>query len=92
MMMVLGLVYLVASVLCFGMYAFDKQAAIARRRRTPESRLLWAGLLCGWPGGLLAQQLLRHKSSKQSFLMKFWLTVLMNMVAVAFAAWTMATG
>ncbi|MFP5462920.1 MAG: DUF1294 domain-containing protein, partial [Gammaproteobacteria bacterium] len=32
----------------------------------------------GWPGALLAQQLLRHKTSKQSFLFGYWTTVLLN--------------
>ncbi|WP_040500587.1 DUF1294 domain-containing protein, partial [Ideonella sp. B508-1] len=48
--------------------------------RTPESTLHWMGLLCGWPGALLAQQVLRHKTSKTSFIVVFWLTVLVNVV------------
>lgn len=36
----------------------------------------------GWPGALLAQQWLRHKSSKTSFQLQFWLMVLINVVAV----------
>jgi uncharacterized membrane protein YsdA (DUF1294 family) len=35
-------------------------------------------LLGGWPGALLAQKLLRHKSKKQSFQVVFWATVLLN--------------
>jgi uncharacterized membrane protein YsdA (DUF1294 family) len=37
-------------------------------------------LACGWPGALLAQQLLRHKSSKQAFVAVFWATVIANVV------------
>lgn len=75
--------YLLASLACFAMYALDKSAARRGRRRTPESRLLLAGLAFGWPGGLLAQRWLRHKSSKPSFLAKFWCTVLLNIVSIA---------
>ena len=66
---------------CFIAYAIDKAAARAGRRRTPESTLLLLGLGGGWPGAILAQQLLRHKSSKQPFRMKFWVTVVLNVAA-----------
>jgi uncharacterized membrane protein YsdA (DUF1294 family) len=32
----------------------------------------------GWPGGLIAQRVLHHKSSKKSFLLTYWLMVLLN--------------
>ena len=71
-----GGLYLVASIICFLAYALDKSAAIARRRRTSEASLLVLGLLGGWPGAILAQQLLRHKSSKASYQSAFWASVL----------------
>jgi uncharacterized membrane protein YsdA (DUF1294 family) len=37
----------------------------------------------GWPGALLAQKVLRHKSSKQSFQVVFWVTVLLNCAALS---------
>lgn len=77
----IGAFYLGASVLCFIVYAFDKAAARGGRRRTSERSLLLFGLACGWPGALLAQQWLRHKSSKTSFRRKFWLTVALNVAA-----------
>lgn len=75
----LAALYAVASVACFIAYALDKSAARKGRRRTPERTLLLLGLAGGWPGGLAAQQLLRHKSAKTSFLVKFWLTVFLNL-------------
>ncbi|WP_229499499.1 DUF1294 domain-containing protein [Pseudoduganella ginsengisoli] len=62
-------------------YAADKSAARAGRWRIPESTLLMLGLCCGWPGGVVAQQWLRHKSVKASFRLKFWGTVLVNVAA-----------
>ena len=71
-------VYVLASIVAFLAYALDKSAAIQRRWRISESTLHFFGLACGWPGALLAQQLLRHKSSKPSFVAVFWATVLVN--------------
>jgi uncharacterized membrane protein YsdA (DUF1294 family) len=76
-----GAVYLGASVICFLAYANDKSNARAGRWRTTENTLLLCGLACGWPGAVLAQQWLRHKSSKTAFLVKFWLTVVLNVAA-----------
>ncbi|UTY60935.1 DUF1294 domain-containing protein [Massilia sp. erpn] len=85
-------VYGVASVLAFIFYAIDKSAARSERWRTPESTLLLLGLACGWPGALLAQQWLRHKTVKTSFQLMFWATVLLNMAAFAAYARLQAGG
>jgi uncharacterized membrane protein YsdA (DUF1294 family) len=71
-------VYLVASAVCFVACAVDKAAAIAGRWRLSERLLLALGLACGWPGAVVAQQLLRHKSAKRSFRRAFWASVLLN--------------
>lgn len=78
-----GLAYAGASVACFVAYALDKSAARAGERRTPESTLLLLGLLCGWPGAVLAQQWLRHKTAKASFRTPFYATVAVNLGAFA---------
>lgn len=69
------------SILTFAIYAKDKSAAVDGDQRTPEKTLQTLALLGGWPGGLIAQQLLRHKSSKRSFLAVFWFSVIANLVA-----------
>jgi uncharacterized membrane protein YsdA (DUF1294 family) len=70
--------YLLMSIVAFIAYALDKSAAKNNRWRTPESTLHLLGLLGGWPGALLAQRWLRHKSKKTAFLVVFWATVLIN--------------
>ncbi|RJG03454.1 DUF1294 domain-containing protein [Noviherbaspirillum sedimenti] len=72
--------YLAISVTCFIAYAIDKSAAVAGRRRIPESTLLFLGLIGGWPGAIVAQQLLRHKSIKAEFRSAFWGSVLINVI------------
>ena len=73
--------YLVGSIVTFFAYAFDKAAAVRKTWRTSEGTLHLLGLFCGWPGAILAQQALRHKSSKSSFRAVFWLTVAANLCA-----------
>ena len=73
--------YLLASVVTFILYAMDKSAAGKDGRRAPESTLHLLSLLGGWPGALIAQRLLQHKSSKTSFQMMFWITVVLNCAA-----------
>ena len=75
---VVALGYIGMSLTTFLAYALDKSAAIQGRWRISESTLHFLGLLCGWPGALLAQQFLRHKSSKRVFVTKYWMTVAAN--------------
>lgn len=74
-------VYVGLSLWSFAMYAYDKRQAQTGGWRTPESSLHTVALLGGWPGALLAQQWLRHKSSKVPFRRVFWATVVLNMLA-----------
>lgn len=79
--------YLAASVVAFAAYAADKSAARAGRRRTPENTLILLGLIGGWPGALVAQQALRHKTRKTGFLAAFWLSAVLNVVVLAALVW-----
>ena len=74
----LALVYFVVSVISYGLYAKDKKAAKNRQWRVPENTLHFCALLGGWPGAILAQQVLRHKTQKVSFRVAFGMTVLLN--------------
>ena len=70
--------YLAVSMITCVLYAADKWAAQRARRRVPERLLHLFGLLGGWPGGLFAQRLLRHKTAKRPFQRRFLVTVLIN--------------
>jgi uncharacterized membrane protein YsdA (DUF1294 family)/cold shock CspA family protein len=74
--------YLVGSAVAFFAYALDKSAARNDGWRTPETTLHIFSLVGGWPGALVAQKVLRHKSKKQSFQVAFWVTVVLNCSAL----------
>ena len=76
-------VYGVGSVAAFAMYGADKAAAESGRWRTPESTLHAIDLVGGWPGGLVARHVFRHKTRKQPFRALFWVTVVVNCAALA---------
>lgn len=80
--LILGL-YAGASLIAYVLYAWDKVSAQNDRWRTKESTLLIAGLLGGWPGALIAQETMRHKTAKTSFQGAFWLSVLVNIAAIS---------
>ena len=75
--------YLAASLVTFIAYAIDKSAAQKGRWRTSEGTLHLLALAGGWPGALVAQTVLRHKSRKQQFRSVFRATILLNCAALA---------
>jgi len=74
--------YYGASIITYGCYGRDKRAAENGGRRTRESTLHLMSLVGGWPGALIAQMLLRHKTRKLSFLVGYWLTAIVNCIAL----------
>ncbi len=70
------------SVAAFGLFGYDKWQSGRRGGRVSESTLWLVSAFGGWPGGLLAIALFRHKSVKTSFQLKFgaafvvWLALL----------------
>ncbi len=74
-------IYSAMSMASFIVYALDKRAARRGDWRVGENTLHALSLACGWPGALLAQQLLRHKSVKPAFRRLYWLTVILNVAA-----------
>ncbi|VUX55545.1 putative cold-shock protein [uncultured Woeseiaceae bacterium] len=94
---VIVITYAALSLISFVAYAIDKSAARRGAWRTKEGTLHILGLTGGWPGALIAQQTLRHKTKKTSFRAVFWVTILANCVALAWlhteggrAAWETA--
>ncbi|MDJ0740624.1 MAG: cold shock and DUF1294 domain-containing protein [Gammaproteobacteria bacterium] len=74
-------IYVAVSVITIAAYALDKMAAKQGDWRTSESTLHLLALAGGWPGALIAQGRLRHKTRKQPFRAIFWVTVILNCAA-----------
>ncbi len=70
--------YLAASAVTYLAYYFDKAAASKGHWRTKENTLQLFSLVGGWPGALMAQRWLRHKTAKESFQTVYWITVVLN--------------
>lgn len=70
--------YLLINLITFFVYAVDKTAAKDGARRTQRVRCI----LGGWPGALIAQQTMRHKSKKQRFRIVFWMTVTVTVIVI----------
>jgi len=81
--------YGVSSLAGFTLYLHDKRAARSGAKRTRERTLHVVDLLGGWPGGLFAQDRLRHKTSKAAFQLMFWTTVAVN---CAVLGWLLRAG
>jgi len=78
--------FVLVSALTLVIYGADKLAARKAWRRIPETTLLIFGVVGGWPGAILGQQLFRHKTQKQPFKTYFMITVILNVVLLL-AAW-----
>jgi len=71
--------YAILSTVAFAFYRVDKSAARLGYWRTTESVLFMLSLIGGWPGAIVAQQLMRHKSRKLSFRLKHLVFLLLNL-------------
>ena len=79
---------MIVSVIAFGMYFWDKASAKNRTRRVPEKWLLAVGIVGGWPGALVAQELLRHKTRDRGFQIQFWTTVALHLCLLGLLIWS----
>lgn len=73
------------SVATFLVYGVDKRQATKSGRRISEQTLHMLALLGGWPGAMIGQRQFWHKTQKLSFLLVFWLTVVIHAVVVGVA-------
>ncbi len=80
LLILLAVAYVGMSVIAFIAYAIDKRAARREGRRLRERTLHLLELAGGWPGALVAQQALRHKTRDTRFLIVFWAIVTVHVL------------
>jgi uncharacterized membrane protein YsdA (DUF1294 family) len=74
---------IIISLVTYALYGADKDSAQDKDSdwRAPEKLLHGLEFAGGWPGAFLAQRRLRHKSSKLSYQIVFWLIVSLHVYA-----------
>ncbi len=74
--------FLVLNVLTFIITAYDKKLAFKKQNRVPENKLLLLVAIGGTIGGLLAMLIFKHKTSKISYLIKFFIIVILQILLI----------
>lgn len=75
--------YLIASFITAILFVIDKSLATSGSRRISEKNLILASFFFGWPGGLIAMKLVRHKTKKVEFQVMMILAIIANLLTIA---------
>ncbi|MWB93791.1 DUF1294 domain-containing protein [Flavobacterium sp. GA093] len=81
-MKILLLYFLIVNVAAFAFAGYDKNLAIRNKRRIPEKALFFLAAIGGSIGLLLAMFVFRHKTSKSSFIVKFFGIFLIQSIVI----------
>ena len=82
-MIALLFLFLVLNISAFVLIGYDKSLAKNRKRRISENTLLILVVLGGTIGSGIAMLFFRHKTSKKSYLLRFWAIASIQIVVVA---------
>lgn len=70
------------NIVTFILFAIDKKRAKKNQWRIPESQLLFFSLLGGSIGGIIAMNIVKHKTKKPKFTIGMPLLLLINIFIV----------
>ena len=78
-------IYLILiNIISFTLYAYDKIQALKNMRRISENKLLCSTLMGGSLGSIISMLTFRHKVKKLSFVIKFSIVLVAQVVAMYF--------
>ncbi|WP_318641792.1 DUF1294 domain-containing protein [Flavobacterium ardleyense] len=75
---------LAINIFAFLLMGYDKKLAKTRKRRISEKALLTSAMVGGSIGSGIGMLYYRHKTSKNSYLIKFWSIVIVQIIALSF--------
>ena len=78
--MILLYTFLALNIIAFILMGYDKKLAQNNKRRISEKTLLAFVLIGGTVGSGLGMLFFRHKTSKTSYLLKFWLIIILQIL------------
>ncbi|MBL1241514.1 MAG: DUF1294 domain-containing protein [OCS116 cluster bacterium] len=84
-------IYLFMSLVCFVLFFIDKKRSEANGWRIGEYYLHLVELLGGWPGALLGQKFIRHKTKKTSYKIILWLIILVHIILWGYFIYGLST-
>ena len=75
---------LAVNICAFLLMGYDKKLAQTHQRRISEKALLTSAMLGGSLGSGIGMLYFRHKTSKNSYLVKFWSIVIIQILLLSF--------
>ena len=82
--MLLLYIFLVLNLFAFALMGYDKKQAKNKKTRISEKTLLTFVFFGGTIGSGFGMLIFRHKTAKRSYLVKFWLIVIVQILMVCF--------
>lgn len=79
------------SLVSFILFFIDKRRSETKGWRIKEYHLHVVELLGGWPGALLGQKFIRHKTKKTSYKIVLWLIILVHVFLWAYFFYGLTT-
>ena len=83
-MIILFYLFVILNIIAFIVIGYDKYLAKVQKRRISEKTLLSFGAFGGTVGAGIAMLFFRHKTAKRSYLLKFWVIVVIQVIILCF--------
>ena len=77
-------ILLAINLFAFLLLGYDKKRAKTNQRRISEKALLTSAMIGGSVGSGIGMLYFRHKTSKNSYLVKFWSIVIIQIIVLYF--------